>query len=304
MINAIYFGTHEFSATVLEYLIQSREFNILKVITQPDRPVGRKQELQKSPVKLMAEKYNLKTSEPETLKDYELESEELYINIVCQYGLIIPERIIEAPKFKTLNVHTSLLPKYRGASPIQSVLVAGEQTTGNTIMLVDKKMDHGPILNQEATKIAPDDSYLTLSEKMSKLAGPLLVKTALDWVNGNITPKVQNDDEATYCKLLTREDGKVDFNKSAHEVFNLYRGLTPWPGIWTTWNNLRLKLLEIKPCGVSISPGQAAWQDNKLLIGTNESSIEVTELQLEGKKPMTAKSFVNGYQDFIGTTLK
>ncbi len=304
MINATYFGTHEFSATVLEYLIQSREFNILKIITQPDRPVGRKQELQKSPVKLIAEKYNIETSEPETLKDYEFGSEGLDINIVCQYGLIIPERIIEAPRFKTINVHTSLLPKYRGASPIQSVLVAGEQTTGNTIMLVDKKMDHGPILNQEATKIAPDDSYLTLSEKMSKLAGPLLVKTALDWVNGNIIPKVQNDDEATYCKLLTREDGKVNFNKSADEVFNLYRGLNPWPGIWAIWKNLRLKLLEIKPCDVSITPGQAAWQDNKLLIGTNESSIEVIELQLEGKKPMDTKSFVNGYQDFIGATLK
>ncbi|HLC70264.1 MAG TPA: methionyl-tRNA formyltransferase [Patescibacteria group bacterium] len=304
MINIVYFGTHEFSATVLEYLIQSREFNIQKVITQPDRPVGRKQELQKSPVKLIAEKHNLETKEPESLKNYQLETRGLDLNIVCQYGLIIPESIIETPKFKTLNVHTSRLPKYRGASPIQGALIAGEVETANTIMLVDKKMDHGPILAEEAIKIAPDDTYLTLSEKMSKLAGPLLVKTALNWVNGKITPIIQDDNDATYCKLLTREDGKIDFQKSANDIYNLYRGLTPWPGIWTMWNNLRLKLLQIKPVDRAIPWGQIVWDNNKLLVGTSKKALEITELQLEGKKPMDAKSFVNGYKDFIGSILK
>ncbi len=303
MINLVYFGTHEFSATVLEYLIQSREFNIIKIITQPDRPVGRRQEMQKSPVKLIAEKYNLPTSEPETLKGFEFNFDNLDLNIVCQYGLIIPERIIEAPKYKTLNVHTSLLPKYRGASPIQSALIAGEDTTGNTIMLVDKKMDHGPILAQETIKIAPDDSYLTLSEKMSKLAGPLLLDTTKKWINGQIVPKEQNDEEATYCKLLTRDDGKLDFTKSANELYNLYRGLTPWPGIWTIWKNLRLKLLNIKPSLVSLNPGQVSFVNNQLLIGTKDGSLEVLELQLEGKKPMDAKSFVNGYHEFVGSSL-
>ncbi|MFA6548275.1 MAG: methionyl-tRNA formyltransferase [Candidatus Magasanikbacteria bacterium] len=299
MISVVYFGTHHFSAHILETLIQSGVFDIKLVITQPDRPVGRKKEIQASPVKIIAQKYNIKIEQPETLKNYHL-SETADLNITCQYGLIIPKTILETAKRGSINVHTSLLPKYRGASPIQSVLIHGEKETGITVMLMDEKMDHGDILRQQKITIGHDDTYTELNNKMLAVAPKLLIATASDYIEGKITPQVQIHEEATFCKEFTREDGKIDWNKTGEQIYNLYRGLTPWPGIWTEYNGKRLKLLEVKPANEKIEQGKISAQSDRLFAGGGENTaIEITKIQLEGKNPMNAKEFINGFKNIL-----
>jgi methionyl-tRNA formyltransferase len=299
MISLVYFGTHDFSATILETLIKSGLFDIKLVITQPDRPVGRKKEIQASSVKLIAQKYNLKIDQPETLKNYILETT-ADLNITCQYGLIIPKTILEAALRGSINVHTSLLPKYRGASPIQSALINGETETGVTIMLMDEKMDHGDILKQIKVPIAEHDTYETLSNKLLTLAPKLLIETINEYINGKIIPQIQKHEEATFCKEFTRDDGHIDPAKTAQQIYNLYRGLTPWPGIWTIWRDKRLKLLKIKPTEVAIENGKLLAKDGHLYIGANENSaIEILQLQLEGKAAMDVKSFINGFKNLL-----
>ena len=184
----IFFGTHKFASVILQSLINDERFEIKKVITQPDKPVGRKQILQKSPVKLLAEENALDIDQPESLRNYELRTMNSELFIVAQYGLLIPESILNIPKFGTINTHTSLLPKYRGASPIQSAIFNGETKTGVTIMLMDKGMDSGPILTQKEVDILPDDTYLMLDTKMAQIASELLIETVPKYLDGEMQP--------------------------------------------------------------------------------------------------------------------
>ncbi len=295
MVKITFFGTQEFGKGILDALIKSNNFEIVGVFTQPDRPVGRNQEIQKSPVKILAEDHNLKIFQPESLKNYEMPNLGADLNIVCQYGLIIPQTVLDSAKHGSINIHTSLLPKYRGASPIQSAILNGEKETGVTIMLMDSKMDHGPILAQEKVTISPDDTYQTLSEKMLPVANELLLKTINGYLEGKIIPQEQNHEEATLCKMFTREDGQIDFNKSAAEIYNQFRGLTPWPGIYTFFEDKRVKLLDIKPIDKKVELGKFVAEDGKLFIGCTKGSIEVFKIQPEGKNAMTAEAFINGY---------
>ncbi len=299
MVKTVFFGTQDFAASILEAIIVSGEYEITAVVTQPDRPVGRSQETSKSPVKLLAEEHRLNILQPESLKNYSLPPTPYSLNIVCQYGLIIPKSILETPKRSSINVHTSLLPKYRGASPIQSSLVNGETETGVTIMLMDEKMDHGPILAHEKINISADDTTEILSEKMKPVAANLLLKTVPEYLAGEIQPTPQDESQATFCKILSRDDGKVDWNNSTEQIYNQYRGLTPWPGIWTTWYNKRLKLLKITPSPSRRGTvGEVNVVDNRIFVHALDGLIEATELQLEGKKPMSSAEFLNGYQNF------
>jgi methionyl-tRNA formyltransferase len=299
MISVVYFGTHYFSAHILESLIKSGLFEIKLVITQPDRPVGRKKEIQPSPVKTIAQKYNLKIEQPESLKSYNL-PESADFNITCQYGLIIPKAVLETAKKASINVHTSLLPKYRGASPIQSVLISGEKETGVTIMLMDEKMDHGDILRQEKVEIDSNDTFVELNDKLLAIAPDLLIKTILDFVDGKISPKVQEHGDATFCKEFTREDGKIDWNKTASEIYNQYRGLTPWPGLWTIFGDKRIKLLEVNLSDEIVPTGKIISQNKKLLAGCkNNTTIEISKIQIEGKGPMNAEDFINGFKNLL-----
>lgn len=250
-------------------------------------------------VKTLALKYNIPVEQPETLTNYTLPIS-ADINIVCKYGLIIPETILNSAKHGSINSHASLLPKYRGASPIQSVLIHGEKETGATAMLMDKEMDHGPILAQDKLNILPDENCFELSERLAPLEADLLIKTIPDFIAGKITPQTQNHDQATFCKELTRDDGQVDFSKSATEIYNLYRGLTPWPGIWTIWNEKRLKLLKIAPTNIKIEIGKLTAKDGHLYMGAGENTaIEILELQLEGKAATEAKNFINGFKNLL-----
>ncbi|OGH72563.1 MAG: methionyl-tRNA formyltransferase [Candidatus Magasanikbacteria bacterium RIFCSPLOWO2_01_FULL_43_20b] len=302
-MKTVFFGTHNFAATILEGIINNPLFDIQLVITQPDKPVGRKQELQKSPVKLLAEKHGLPITQPVSLKSYALHPapEDIGhmtydVGICAQYGLIIPEDILNAPKHGIINVHTSLLPKYRGASPIQSALINGEEETGVTLMKMDAGLDTGPILWQKALKIEPNDNYTTVEEKLAKIAILGLTEAIPDYVAGTLSTTPQDNAHASICKELTREDGRIDWSKTAQQIYNQYRGLTPWPGVWTVWNDKRLKLLQINPSNKTLQTGQVLVEGDKIYIGAGDQAIEILELQLEGKQKTSAKDFINGYK--------
>jgi len=326
-ISVVFFGTHDFATQILQGLIDSPLIEIKLVITQPDKPVGRKQILEKTAVKVLAEKHGIKIDQPVSLKTYKLippqrdpvrcgtnlsrrsgipfaTGQTCKLGVCAQYGLLIPKHILETPKHGIINVHTSLLPKYRGASPIQSALINGETETGITIMKMDAGMDTGPVLLQKPLKIEPDDTYPTLSQKLSKTAIFALTETLNGYISGQIIPQPQDNSKATYTKILMREDGKINWSKSAQEIYNQYRGLTPWPGIWTTWQDQRLKLLEIKLAKLDLSAGQVSIENDKIYIGCNNKAIEITKLQLEGKQATDAKTFINGHKQIHGEILK
>lgn len=305
IIPTIFFGTHDFAATILQGLIDSPLVDVKLVITQPDKPVGRKRELVEPPVKVLAKKYNIPIEQPNSLKNYTLANFPTFqLGVTAQYGAIIPKHILEAPKFGILNVHTSLLPKYRGASPIQSAIINGEKETGVTIMKMDEGLDTGPILLQKSIEIDLDDTYLNLDKKLAHIGSGALLEAVPKYISGELKPIPQDNSKASICKQLTREDGKIDWNKSASEIYNLYRGLTPWPGVWTTWNDKRLKLLQIKPSKKQIEGGKVVVDCDKMYIGCGEKAIEVFELQLEGKKAIDTKTFVNGYSEVNNSLLQ
>jgi methionyl-tRNA formyltransferase len=298
MVSIVYFGTPETSATVLEALYQSNLFEIKAVVTQPTRPVGREQNQLPSPVKVAAEKHNLKVYEFESLKNVspdDFPKAELFF--VYAYGLIIPKNILSIPKHGTLNIHPSLLPKYRGPTPVQAAIMNGDKSSGVSIMAIDEKMDHGPILGQTYCDIEETDTTETLTKKLISTALPLILKLTSEWVEGKISATTQDETLATYCKLLSRDDGRIDWHKNSIEIFNMFRALSPWPGLWTTLNNKRLKVIDLKQSEEKISPGKMRSFDNKIFVGCKDSSIEVLTLQLEGKKPTDAKTFLNGHKN-------
>lgn len=298
-LKTVFFGTQQFAATILQGMIDNPLFDITLVITQPDRPIGRHQEMQKSPAKLIAEAHAIPVLQPETLKGFELP--ETDIAIVAQYGLIIPARLLSAPKHGMINVHGSLLPLYRGATPIQTALLNGDKKTGTTIMVMDAGMDTGPILLQAELPITKEDNFSTLETKLADISAPLLGKAVEGYVDGTLKPVPQDESKATICKLLTRDDGKIDWHTSAEAIYHQFQGMTPWPGIWCTWQGKRLKLLAIDTDATALPPGTVQAIHDTILIGTVEGSIRVSELQLEGKKVMDAKTFLNGFRQFDGS---
>jgi methionyl-tRNA formyltransferase len=302
MKKILFFGTEDFAKSILEQLLDSQQFSVIGVVTKIDQIKGRN-EVYKSPVKLLAEQNHLQIFQPESLKNWSLDIEPWDLSIVCQYGKIIPKAILDIPQLGTINIHTSLLPRYRGASPIQTALINGETETGVTIMFMDEKMDHGPILAQEKIIIDQDDTYLTLSEKMMPVAGKLLLKTLDQWIKKEIQSQIQDESKVTLCKLLERDDGKIDWQKmSADQIYNLYRGTYPWPGVWTLWEGKRLKLTETRKSNNSFTPGLVVELEKKVYVGAVEGSIELLKIQMEGKKEMDVKSFVNGYK-IVGAQL-
>lgn len=295
----VFFGTHAFAATILAGLVACPLFDVALVVTQPDKPVGRKKVLTPPPVKVFAQAHGIPVHQPVSLKKDTTDYSTFDLAVVAQYGKIIPEHIVNAPTHGTLNTHTSLLPKYRGASPIQTALMHGELHTGVTIMKMDAGMDTGPVLLQKHVDIYPDETYGELDARLAPVARDALIEAIPAYVSGTRIPQPQDDHAATACRLLTREDGRVDWKKSAQDVYNQYRGLTPWPGIWTEISGKRLKLLEIRPSTVHYAPGTFHRKGHRLFMGCKDGSIEVFRLQLEGKEPMDAQTFLNGFASLI-----
>jgi len=295
----IYFGTPEFAVKPLEELYKEGSFEILGVVTQPDKPQGRKQIMTPSPVKECALKLGLKVIQPNNKKELEedlKQFENVDFFVVIAYGMIITKKVINMPKYGAINVHASLLPKYRGASPIQESLLHGDSETGVSIMAMDEIMDHGNVYLIKRIKIDENDNLESLSSKLSVISAEILPHTLKDIANKSLSPLTQNHDKATFCHKIEKEDGKINFNKSASEILNTLRAFTPWPGIFTEFKGKKLKIIETNISEDQISPGSFKIDGKKLKIGTAKGSLLPTKLQIEGKNIMTAEAFVNGYK--------
>ena len=240
-LKIIFIGTPEFGATVLEELIKGG-FPPILVITETDKPSGRKQAITPPPVKITAQKYDIPVLQPKNIKNLDLEIKNLKpdLGILAAYGQILPKNILEIPKFGFLNVHPSLLPKYRGATPVQSAILNGDKETGLSIMAMNEKMDEGHILAQKELQITSSATFKELEEGLAKLGGKLLIETIPKWLAGEIQPTPQDQDKATYTKILTKKDGLIDLGEPAEIIERKIRAFTPWPGAYTFINGKRI----------------------------------------------------------------
>jgi len=302
-------GTPDFSVPILSALVEN--YKVIAIVTQPDKKVGRKQTLTPSPIKEIALANKIEVLQPEKiLGNVEFIRRINDINpdliVIAAYGLILPKEILDIPKYGVINVHASLLPKYRGASPIQAAILNGDKETGVTIMLVNEKMDEGDILTQKTITITDNDNFGSLHNKLSVLGTNLLIETLPKWLNEEIVPQKQDESQATYCKLITKEDGKIDWHKSAVEIERQVRALNPWPGTWTIWGNKNLKVIKSKVYKVNkvYKVGEVFKVNDGLVVKCGQGVLEILELQLEGRKPMTAKEFLNGNPKILSTILK
>lgn len=330
-LTIIFMGTPDFSVPSLLSLINQAK--VIAVVTQPDKKVGRKQDLSQSPVKKVALENKIEVLQPEKIKgnlEFIKQIKDLQpdLIVVVAYGFILPQEILDVPKYGAINIHASLLPKYRGASPIQSAILNGDKETGVSIMLIDDQMDHGALLGQRKIKItdnlpSPDglrqagDNFESLHDKLAQLGADLLSETLPKYIAGKIKPVSQDDTQATYCKILTKEDGKIDWTKSADEIERQVRAFSPWPGAWTVWNKKSLKVIKAavytstKPVlsqaeglTMTASAGEVFKINEGAAVVCGQGALKILELQLEGKKPMSAKEFLNGYPSIIGAILK
>ncbi len=308
-IKIIFFGTSYFAVSALEILVKEG-YAIIAVITNPDEPTGRKRILTPPPVKAVAEKYGIKILQPESLRNNLslvscLLSLRADVGIVIAYGKIIPSEIINLPKHGMLNIHPSLLPKYRGPSPIQSAILNGEKETGITIMKIDEEIDHGPILKMQNLKIK-NQNYKELETELSKLGAELLIEVLPDYLAGKITPQPQNHAEATFTKMIKTEDGRIGEKDTAERAYNKIRALNPEPGTYINIKNgdknFRLKILNAElPASPENQPktGILFIRDRTLMLGLKDGCIKLTQVQPEGKNPMSGEDFIKGYRHLL-----
>lgn len=272
-MKVIFFGTPLSVAPILKELEEN--FDVVAVVTAPDKKVGREQKLTPSPIKNAYESYiwnsekhkkNILT--PGNLDDNfikDLKDSELDLFVVAAYGKILPQEILDIPKMGAINIHPSLLPKYRGSSPVQSTILNGDRETGVTFILMDEKMDHGPIIYQERVDLNGTETFESLVNKLFEIASKSIIQAINMLANKKLNPKIQDDSEATFCKTLTKEDGYIDIDNPPTNIGNLIRAFYPWPGVWFKLNG---KIIKLYPNGV---------------------------IQMEGKNPVSYKDFINGY---------
>ena len=307
-LNLVFCGTPEFAVPTLEKLV-SAGFSVALVVTQPDRPRGRTLELSPSPVKRRAVEFGLPVTQPETIKNNEefralLKEINPDAIIVVGYGRIIPQWMLDLPGLAYINLHASLLPKYRGAAPIQWAIANGEAVTGVTTMLINAGLDTGDILLQQKVSIAPDDTAESLSPRLAGIGAELTVTTLRRLLDGTIQPQPQDNEQATVAPILRKEDGRIDFHRSAQEILNRLRGFQPWPGAFTKFRNKSLNVWTARPVPNHIAERELLVEKDRLVVGCgNSSSLQLLELQLEGKKRMPARDFIHGYQPASGERL-
>ncbi|PYV70276.1 MAG: methionyl-tRNA formyltransferase [Acidobacteria bacterium] len=296
----IFCGTPQFAVPTLEKLVES--FNVRLVVTQPDRPKGRRLELVASPVKQSALELSLPIYQPEKIKtneELQTKLEEISPNaiIVVGYGRIVPSWMLQLPEFGNINLHASLLPKYRGAAPIQWAIANGESVTGVTTMRIDEGLDTGDILLQRELSISEDATAETLAAKLATIGADLMIETLMGLQTGTIHPQRQDNAQATLAPILKKEDGRIDFSRRAPEIYNRFRGFQPWPGAFTSFRGRGLNITAMKPASEQTPPTQLLLKGDQLFVGCgNDSAIELLELQPEGKKRMSARDFVHGYR--------
>ncbi len=336
-MKTIFVGTSKFASVILDGLIGGKYKPVL-VITVPEKPVGRDQELTPSPVKLKAQESNIPVEQPEKIEDSlsKIKSLEPDLIVVSAYGQILPQEVLDVPKKGCLNIHPSLLPRWRGASPIQYTILKGDRKSGATVILMDVKMDHGPILNQRTIELEEKETGKSLHNKLASLGKNLLLETIPRWERNLVKPSIQDEGKATYSRALLKEDAKINWKKSAEELERQVRAFDLWPGTFTLWEkegkSLRVKILKasvLKTTGINYPVGKTllvpegsqkklcvqCGHDIPTVMGYRSPSdsefmpkkgnfLIIEKLQLEGKNEMDSEEFLRGNLDFVGTVLQ
>jgi methionyl-tRNA formyltransferase len=307
----VFLGTPDFAVPALEAV--ARTHDVVSVITQPDRPKGRRHELARPPVKMAAERLGIPVFQPGRIRKPEAQAHVAALGpeimIVVGYGQIIPQSVIDIAPRGIVNVHASLLPKYRGAAPIQWAIINGETRTGVTTMQINAGLDTGDILLERETEIGPEETAIELGERLAGMGAGLLVETLDQLTRGTIAPKKQDDAQATYAPILKKENGAISWTQPARAIQNLVRGILPWPGAYT---HFRGQLLHV--CRAAVEPGVVPLGPGRVLPGAgfrvacgDSSVLHLLEVQLEGRKRMTAEAFANGHRlsenDILGESL-
>lgn len=300
----VFFGTSEFSVAILEKLISDFFYPVL-VIAQPDRPAGRKQVLTPPPVKHICETHRIPLLQPEHVIDAarQIVDAKPDLIITASYGQIIPASILDAAPLGAINVHTSLLPKYRGASPIQAAILNGDTHTGITLMKMDAAMDHGPVLLQKSIPIGEDETAASLHSRLAALGADCLVKVLPDYKAGRMTALEQDHAQATFCKLIKKSDAAIDWTKDALVVSRAVRAYADWPYAWTILpTNKRLQILRARPATTKklLAPGELYLDGDRAFIGCSSGALELLDVRVEGKEQTSAASFARGYHALSG----
>ncbi len=304
----VFMGTPDYSAISLQKLIDE-EFDIVAVFAQPDKPVGRKQILTPPATKVVATENNLPVFQPSTLRDGEafkiLKELNPDVIVVVAYGKLLPKEILDLPKFGCINGHASLLPKLRGASPIQWSIVTGETVTGVTTMLMDEGMDTGDILETVSVNIGADETAEELFDRLAVISADLMVSTLKKAEEGKLQPKKQNESEATYAPIIKKEMAHLDFTKTASEICNAVRGYFSWPCAFCFINGKRVKVIKAAVSKLNSSDcATVICNDNKLVISCADGAVELVTVQPEGSKPMPASVMLNGHKIELGTIVE
>ncbi len=303
-------GTPEFAVPALDALIHS-DHEVVGVFAQPDEPAGRGRTLVAPLVKKLALQHKLTVHQPPSLRrSCELDrlvSLRPDVVVIAAYGKILPESFLSVPPHGCLNIHASLLPRHRGPSPIAAAVLAGDEVTGVTIMVVTKVMDTGPILAQRQIPILPHDTTGSLFEKLSGLGADLLMDTLPQWLNGKLVAQPQDHGQATYSKMITKEEGLIDWHRPAVELWRRVRAFQPWPGCYTTWQGRMLKIIEAIPLSGEGTPGRVVALSHEpgapVGVQTGGGVLGLVQVQLEGKRIMSAADFIRGQRDFVGSLL-
>jgi len=306
----VFCGTPQFAVPTLEAVIAAGH-EVALVLTQPDRPVGRTQELQAPPVKQAALKHSIPVLQPEKIKNNpelreRLEAIAPDAIVVVAYGRIIPQWMLDLPRHGNINLHGSLLPKYRGAAPIQWSVANGETVSGVTTMRLDAGLDTGPMLLAQAVPVGEEETAVDVYENLAEVGAPLMVETLRRLDAGELFPEVQDHSLATHAPILTRDDGRIDFSRTAKQICDRWRGFQPWPGAFTSLGGKKLIVhrLHVVQHPESVAPGIIHLHEGRMLVGCGGSSvIELDEVQLEGKRRMVAAELMRGYQINSGERL-
>ncbi len=309
-MRVVFMGTPDFAVPPLEQLMRNH-YQVVAAYTPPDKPAGRGRSLQPSPVKRAALAWQVPVVQPASLTEAatvaQLADLRPDIIVVAAYGQLLPRPVLELPKYGCINIHPSLLPRYRGASPVVAAILAGEEFTGVSIMLLDEGLDTGPVLARAAVAISRGDNTGSLTGKLAQVAARLLTEVVVRWSRGEIIPRPQEEAEATYCGTITKQDGEIDWNLSAVEIWRRVRAFTPWPGSYTWWQGKQFRIIKAEPLpGGDLAPGQVTVLPEGQAafgVGTGDGVLGVIRVQPAGKRAMAAAEFLRGHRDFIRAVL-
>lgn len=300
-IRTVFMGSPDFSLSALRAL--ASHYQVVGVVTQPDRASGRGRELKAPPVKLLAQELNIPAIQPQKLREPEamqqLQNWNPELIVVAAFGQILRKEVLELPQYGCINIHASLLPRWRGAAPINAAVLAGDEETGVTIMKMDVGLDTGPMLSMRKIRITPDDTAGSLLQALSMLGADLLIETLPAYIAGNLIPQPQPAEGMTYAPMLKKEDGLLDFNHPAVDLERRVRAMNPWPGAWFQWHGAPLKVHKAHVEQGQAEAGKRLIEQNQPAVGTGSGLLILDEVQPPGKKSMSGKAFLSGARDWL-----